>query len=380
MQVSFLVRGEDARKRVEGAVFPEGVNQRVGTYHAEGGDLYYIALEVEGKSLASARVLARSRDAVHSKSDTRILRDDASSKFGELLYPGICEFERGIRAAFTIAACSDYGQFDDQWVTDLESKDLGEFKDYLLHDAVFLKDVRSIAQSKTKDELLASIEAIEEHSVWNKLFGEKTMRSVKCNFKPIVRLRHDVMHFHTITEDVFDFGRRMLKRANREIQDYLADSQHDVDYPKRKAPDAREAIAKMNESYANMLAESSRKILEVLNSSGALDSVRGVVDVLGASITTESLNRLMKLQAISFTPQMRGIQEQVSRTFNTPEMKEMLERVASISVEPFANPPIQNPENLKEPHHNECFSRDGDEQLNDPVDACEDDGWSEEEG
>lgn len=326
MQVSFLVRGEDVRKGFEDVARPEGVSQRVGTYHAEGGDLYYITLQAEGKSLASARVLARARDAVHFEADTRILRDDASAKFGELLYPGICEFERGLRAAFTIAMCSDFEQFDNEWVTSLKSKDLGRFRDYLLHDETFLKEARSLVQSKTKDELLSLIKHIEEHSVWSELFGENVMRSVKDCFKAIAELRNDVMHFHTITEESFDFGRRVLKRANREIRAYLADSQHDVDYPKRKAPDVREALAKMNENRASMLAELANQLSEV----------QGMYLAPQMREIREQISRMYD------TPQMREIREQISRMYDTPGMREALERIASISKESLADLPINN--------------------------------------
>lgn len=355
MQVSFIARGEDTRRKLENVACPDGINRLVGTYHADGGNLYYVTIDAEGSSLASARILARVRDAMPSGEDVHVLRDDVSSKFGELLYPHICEFERGIRAAYTIAMCAASGQFDDALVSKLETEvTIGELRDRILHDRDFLKEVKGRAQSITKDELIVFIEGLEERSTWNVLFGADTMPAAKICLGQINDLRNSVMHFHAITEDAFDSGRAVLKRANHEIREYVAQSLADVDYPRRKAPDAREALARMNEGYASALAEASRSILETMKDSEVWASVRAAAEsARGSAAFAEQLkgiqvaipNELGTLsesakilseywsQVAPAASRVNEVREQFARFYESPEMVELRNRLASISQE-----------------------------------------------
>lgn len=362
MQTSFLVRGEEKLRAFKSVKLLNGAVLKDGIYHAEGGDLYYITLEVEGRSLGSARILARTRDAMPLGADVHILCDDASTKFGELLYRGICEFERGIRTAFTIAMCSDFGQFDDEWVTSLKSKNLGELKDYLLYDEALQNAVKSRARSMTKDDLLTLIQGMSELSPWNKFFGEGVMRTAKAGFKSIVLLRNDVMHFHTITEEVFDSGRKLLSCANREIKDYISDSLSDVDYPRRKAPEAREALVKINENYASMVAETSRYFREVIETSGVLQSALAAAETYDASRIAEQLN---VIQSTLASPQMKRLQEQIARINDIPGMKETLKSAAAIPNALWANYAVRQSDYADEP----ACAQYSDEVIEQPVES-----------
>lgn len=358
MQISFLVRGDKARKGFENATIPNEVNRHIGVYCADGGDLFFITLDVEGRNLASARALAKARDAMPLSTDVHILRDDASLKFGTLLYPSIFEFERGIRTAYTIAMCAAQGQFDDPLVSKLESNlRLGELRDQLLHDNSFLKDVRAKVQSVTKEELLSFIQDTEERSAWNKLFGEKAMPAAKAGFKEIVNLRNDVMHFHTITETRFDSGKSILRCANSEIQEYVAMALGDVNYPKLKAPDARVVLVQMNENYKDALAELGRRAAEALEMSGAFASASLGSEVLKSN-SLSSLAEQFKNVQIANT----GSYEALARSARTigeiwgqvspmdsriKEPWEQLVRAATISEALGQNGELCNAERLK---------------------------------
>ena len=65
--------------------------------------------------------------------------------------------------------------------------------------------------------------------------------------------RNDVMHYHKITEDIFDSTRGLMKMVNDEIGQYLDRVRDDISYPKAKAGDAKMAAKMISESYADML-------------------------------------------------------------------------------------------------------------------------------
>lgn len=65
--------------------------------------------------------------------------------------------------------------------------------------------------------------------------------------------RNDVMHYHKMTEAVFDETRELLKSVNAEIDAYLESVRNDVAYPKARAESARVAAQMLSENYSDML-------------------------------------------------------------------------------------------------------------------------------
>ncbi|WP_130810834.1 hypothetical protein [Olsenella sp. Marseille-P4559] len=58
---------------------PDGVTRgAVGTYEAEGGELYILSFSVEGSTIAGARTLSKLRCALRDDANTRFLADDAT--------------------------------------------------------------------------------------------------------------------------------------------------------------------------------------------------------------------------------------------------------------------------------------------------------------
>ena len=122
MKIAFLIRGSDIKDQLRNIALPEGVSRTIGTYQAEGGNLFFIHFSMDGNTLANARVLVKFRDILPNSGNVRILRDEASAKFCELLYPHFCRFERSLREAITIATCAVQGNFDDKRVVEMEEQ------------------------------------------------------------------------------------------------------------------------------------------------------------------------------------------------------------------------------------------------------------------
>lgn len=122
MRLSFLIQCNSTKNEYANASLPDGVTRAIGTYKAEGGDLFFISFSIEGDTIGNARVLAALRDSLPAGDNVRMLKDGASAKFCELLYPHFCRFEKGLREAITIATCAEQGNFDDPRVVEIEEK------------------------------------------------------------------------------------------------------------------------------------------------------------------------------------------------------------------------------------------------------------------
>ena len=92
MKISFLVRGKESREGFEGIDLPDAVTRTIGIYKAEGGDLFFISFTMDANTIGNARILASLRDRLPIGADVRMLQDEASAKFCELLYPHFCRF------------------------------------------------------------------------------------------------------------------------------------------------------------------------------------------------------------------------------------------------------------------------------------------------
>lgn len=265
MKIAFLIRDEELKNAYAEIGLSDGVNRTVGTYKAEGGDLNFVTFSIEGDTIANARVLANLRDSLTASDDVRRLYDEASAKFCELLYPHLCKFEKGLRAAITVATCAEQGNFDDKRIVELEEHlTLEGLYNMLFIDRRFLAEARKLTNgSFTRDDLLANLELLNERLLWDLLFGEEDMPTFCKNRAVIKDRRNDVMHYHKMSEATFDETRALLKEVNGEIDTYLNRVRDDVTYPKAKAENARVAAQIISETYDDML-EGIRSSMDIV--------------------------------------------------------------------------------------------------------------------
>ena len=294
MKIAFLIRGEKTKNAFADTSLPDGVERKIGTYEADGGDLYFIDFSVSGETLLNARKLASLREDLPSDEDVRMLRDEVSAKFCDLLYPHFCRFEKGLREAITIAMCAEQGNFDDKHVIELEEQfSLEALYNALFVDSQFVKDARNLTKgSFTREKLQEELGRLNETLLWDVLFGTEDMPTLRKNRAEIKDRRNDVMHYHKITEDVFDSTRDLMKEVNDEIGQYLDRVRDDISYPKAKAGDAKMAAKMISESYANML-EGMRASLDV----SSLVDLSEISRIAAASVDTSAMDSLTRLAA-----------------------------------------------------------------------------------
>ena len=317
MKVSFLVRGKEVRNRFEGVDLPDAVSRTIGTYKAEGGDLYFISFAIDRDTIGNARVLAALRDSLPAGDDVRILKDGASAKFCELLYPHFCRFEKGLREAITIATCADQGNFDDPRIIEIEEKlTLEALYTVLFYDSGFVKEARNLAKGGgtfTRNELKDMLDTLNERILWDVLFSDDDMPTFREQRIEIKDRRNDVMHYHKLAESVFDETRELMKKVNAEIDSYLERVKSDVDYPKAKAESARVAAQMLSETYEDML-ESIQSSLDLSSAFDFSDQLGGISQIVAGNIDTSGLaSAIQAANSISGTVSLsRAAQEAMS--------------------------------------------------------------------
>lgn len=296
MKIVFLVRGNETKTAFASVSLPDGIGRKIGTYGTDDGDLHFVDFSVDGDTLTNARKLATLRDELPLGEDIRMLRDEASAKFCELLYPHFCRFEKGLREAITIATCAEQGNFDDKHVLELEERlSLEALYNLLFVDRKFVKNVQSLTKGNfTREELEAGLGDLDEKIPWDVLFGPDDMPTIRKNRIEIKDRRNDVMHYHKITEEVFDKTRSLVKTANNEIDLYLNRVRGDISYPRAKAGDARVAAQMINQSYADML-EGIQSSLDYSGIAALNDSFSSISRAVAESADLSAMTNFARL-------------------------------------------------------------------------------------
>ena len=298
MKIAFLIRGKVTRNQFSSIKLPKGVEKALGTYKAEGGDLFFVSYSIEGNTIGNAKILATLRDSLPTGDDIRVLSDEASAKFCELLYPYFCRFEKGLRTAITVATCAEQGNFDDKHVVELEEQlTLEALYAVLFVDGRYVKEIRNLTKGHfTHEDLIAKLDSIEENLLWDMLFGADDMPTFRSRRMDVKNRRNDVMHYHRMTEEAFDETRELMRAVNSEIDAYLDRVRSDVTYPKVKAESARVAAQRINEAFADML-ESVRASLDVSGMYDFSDQFTNLERMITNSIDAGSFASIAQIAA-----------------------------------------------------------------------------------
>lgn len=367
MRVEFLVRGKKTKAAFEGVSLTAGVTRKPGSYKAKGGELYFFTFEAEGNTLDAAERLARVRDSLPSDQNVKLLEDGASAKFGENLYPLFSDFERGLREAFIIATCAIKGNFDAKSVKDVEEDGLKELETKLFYDHEFRGKVAAIGANNllTKDDIIEQLASLVEHTPWDALFDGDDMPSLRANFKEIRDRRNDIMHFHRMSLETYRSTKALLKKVNAEIAACIERMHTDVDYPKKKAENARkavriidanaaarasmgglaDAVTSMTERYTNLSGATglNAAIATMASVNGLSASIAGAVDIGGVNkaladamnvgaIATLSSNPAFLEAANKVAEEQRTMSSRILSSMPTPKMSHVFDHTEELNV------------------------------------------------
>ena len=288
MKIAFLVKGEDGKAAVElcAEAFEETMALSVKRF---GNGLYVVegisasdgheGAEALSEFLKSVeKRLGRGKKGVRR---VRILADDASALFGELLYPALCEFEVRLRASINLAVCADEENFDDALVATLGNSTLEQLRQQLFDDCFVPKAKKAFEEKDlNKQELLSYVESLEEGPVWDKLFAYDELRTVHDGFAQIKELRNDVMHFHTISYKAYARGKEVLGSANAELGAYVRHALAEDHYPAAKKAAAQAASRQLAGNYAALISSISNGANAASYLGGNLGQLQGITSAL----------------------------------------------------------------------------------------------------
>lgn len=265
MVISLLVEDEDEKACLEKLDLPAGVTARLDTYHADGGDLFIFSFGTENDTLDDARTVSGIWDILPNV-NVYVLEDDASSLFGEKLYPLLSRFERSLRSALIIRVCANHENAKSITIEDIERKStLGSLANNLLVDEHFVSKVKSIVNKRqpfNREELKRVLDDVEEQLLWDRLFDTDAMPTVRARFKEIEAVRNDVMHSHRMTFKEYDVACELLNTANREIDDYIHAAITDRQMMESNASNSDAASDFLNDVRVSNFTELKRQLQE----------------------------------------------------------------------------------------------------------------------
>lgn len=334
MEIEYLVRGKKQRDIFCGVSLPDDVSRRVGIYEAEGGSLYLISFSTGRNTIADAEILSLLRGSLPLDKNVRTLRDDASAKFDNTLYPLVNKFERALRTVLTLAVCAVQGNFDDSRVKGFEGAVLSSYKNYLFFDYKFKESLNELnnAVLLSNDDFFSAINSLERKPLWDALFDKDDMPSVRSNFDILITRRNDVMHFHSMDVGTYKQTKMLLLKANREINVCIRRIRSDINYPRQRAADVQEAMRALNEAltisqaqYAS-LGEAIKTLMKNYPipyglfasyfDTDALQTMSKTITEAMSTISTDQLNSMLSFFTSEVIPNL-GVSSIVSEVART---------------------------------------------------------------
>ena len=309
MEVTFLVRGEDARSELDALSLPDGVSRDSRPCEASGGRLRFVSLATPTSTIRDAIALANLRDSLPESGDRKIIRDDASAKFGEILYPRLSRFERGLRAAMTLAICVNQDNFDSEIIANLEDHSgLGSLESALFDETDFVRRIRAVATAlkdkkrvPSKAELMKDLEAASELTLWEDLFGEDDLPALRKNYRWIKGCRDGVMHLHTIRAGWYKSARRTLELVNHELDDYIERMRKAKSFDEESIKRANASVTRANDIFTREMREQLSSLATSMLSSHELQSALEAVQ----EANMKQLQEITRSISKSLTPAIK---------------------------------------------------------------------------
>lgn len=307
-----------------------------------------LRLEIDSESEDAAKALDPVHTQICEKYKPIVLSNGSSAYFNKSLFPIINEFERKLRKLLYLASSIQGNNTSDQVIKDLESKDLGEIFQALFADEDFVKKVKETINKKswvfTRNEVLQTIEEIDESVLWDRLLGEAYAPTLRSKFANVRKYRNDVMHAHNINLSQYKEAKKLFKKVNEELDIAIGDLmgtetenkqiaisnfndtlgnalkslQNQIDWNQTlMMPEAIREFT-INSKLAEKLPEVSNSILaSYVQNQDYLEEISNISNVMkDISPATEALKKIseqMPTYKITVPPEVTKLQESLSR-------------------------------------------------------------------
>lgn len=188
----------------------------------ENSSCWTLCLSADGENEEIAKLLDTLNAQICEKYKPTVLSNGCSAYFNKSLYPIVNEFERKLRKLLYLASALQGDSDSQRVIKDIEAKDLGKIFEALFSDPDFVKSVKDQVNQKftwkfTRNELLASIQSMEENTLWDALLGTGRVRTLRKKFTELRTYRNDVMHAHNINLTQFKLAKRLFQQVNIEL-------------------------------------------------------------------------------------------------------------------------------------------------------------------
>lgn len=205
---------------------PGNVQKRI--FSVADGKSWFVQYSVEGCSEEIAKRLSEIDEHIQTNFKVTVLEHGCSSYFNKKLYPLISRFERELRKLLYLISSINQDEKTASNIKNLETKDFGEIFSLLFIDTQFMETVKEGIKKKGKEffskaEVIASIESIEENTLWDSLLGKETVPTLRKQYNSVRESRNAVMHSHYIRWNNFKEIRTLYRTINNELDMAIRD-------------------------------------------------------------------------------------------------------------------------------------------------------------
>lgn len=253
MKIEFLLRNKKTLDVFEKSKPQDGIERKKGVYKVNKGNMYFLTYRMLGNNLECAHQLSEFRDSLPSSNDARLIVDEPSIKYNEVLYKYMSEFEVKLRQALTLAICADEESFDNEFISEFDQKDLGDIYAKYLFNSDFADETQRYIRNRhlNKTDAIEYLNSIDEGLPWDDLFDSEDLSTTRTKFSKIRNARNDVMHFHRISKNEYLAIKKLMMRAIGELDSYIDAAKENIEDPKPRADRAKRTL---NRIYANQEA------------------------------------------------------------------------------------------------------------------------------
>ena len=198
---------------------PEGI--KIEIYDIDNSDCWIATFSLSSESEPSANTLSKVHDYIIGEFHPIVLSNGCSAYYNKALFPHFNEFERKLRKLLYLKSALSKNSKDAEIIKDLESKDFGEIFTLLFSDAQFVQNAKKTIGDKTwqftKAEIVAAIEQLSEHTVWDNLIGKDAVPLLRSDFIKVKNFRNDVMHAHAMNAKSYSSASKLIKKINEQL-------------------------------------------------------------------------------------------------------------------------------------------------------------------
>lgn len=228
MTNEYLFQSNSHRTEVE-SYNPDGIVVKISEIE---GSLFWIATyKIDGNNEDSARKMSEVHQTIMEYSPL-VLSCESSAYYNKILFPLVNELERKLRYLLYLAVSISDNDDAKKHISLLEEKDFGEIFELLFIDSKFIKKIRLRVNAEnksefsgkdkyTKDEIQSYLDSLDEHTLWDAIFSESNVPTLRNQFRDVQTYRNDVMHAHNISKETFNKSRTVFNKINKELDNAI---------------------------------------------------------------------------------------------------------------------------------------------------------------